>query len=44
MLQFLRASFMVRIGEQENVETLDKAEQRKVMLKSAEDSLRNSLV
>ena len=36
--------FLVRLGEQENVEILDKAEQRKQMLKLAEESLRASLL
>jgi hypothetical protein len=36
--------FLVRLGEQENVEILDKAEQRKQMLKLAEEGLRASLL
>lgn len=42
-LQFLRASLLVRIGENQNVENLDKAEKRKEVLKAAEDTLRASL-
>jgi len=34
----------VRLGEQENLEILDKAEQRKQMLKLAEEGLRASLL
>jgi len=36
--------FLVRLGEQENVEILDKAAQRKQMLKLAEEGLRASLL
>lgn len=43
LLQYLRASFIIRLGENQNVENLDKAEARKAMLKSAEDILRLSL-
>jgi len=39
----LRSSLLVRVGEQQNVENLDKAEQRRAVLKSAEDILRASL-
>ena len=34
---------LVRIGEYQNVENLDKAENRRLVLKSAEDMLRASL-
>jgi hypothetical protein len=44
MVQYLRSLFLVRIGEPENVENLDKAEARKAILKVAEESLRASLV
>ena len=42
-LQFLRASFIIRLGENQNVENLDKAEARRLILKSAEDIIRQSL-
>ena len=43
MLQFLRASILVRVGESQNVENLDKADARKQILKNAEDCTRASL-
>lgn len=43
LLQYLRSTLLVRIGESQNVENLDKADQRKTILKTAEDSLRLSL-
>lgn len=43
LLQYLRSSMLVRIGESQNVENLDKAEKRKEILKAAEDSIRGSL-
>lgn len=42
-LQFLRCAFLVRLGEQENVENLDKAGLRAQLLQAAEDGLRQSL-
>jgi len=43
LLQYLRSNLLVRIGEGQNVENLDKTEQRKTILKTAEDSIRVSL-
>jgi len=42
-LHYLRALFLVRIGETENVDVLDKAELRQNLLKTAEDLMRGSL-
>ena len=42
-LQFLRCAFLVRLGEQENVEDLEKAGLRAQLLQTAEDGLRQSL-
>ena len=42
-LQFLRCAFLIRLGEQENVEDLDKAGLRFQLLQTAEDGLRQSL-
>jgi len=39
----LRALFLVKIGEHENVEQLDKADLRNQLLKAGEDQLRQSL-
>ena len=43
LLQYLRSSLLIRLGEQQNVENLDKADARKAITKAAEDSLRASL-
>lgn len=43
LLQFLRASLLTRICEHQNVENLDKAQNRTNVLKAAEDILRASL-
>ena len=43
MLQFLRTSILVRVGENQNVENLDKADARRQILKNAEDGTRASL-
>ena len=42
-LQYLRALFLVRIGENENVESQEKSELRYSILRAAEESLRASL-
>ena len=42
-LQFLRCAFLARLGEQENVEDLEKAGLRSQLLQAAEDGLRQSL-
>lgn len=42
-LQVLRALFLVRLGETENTENLEKAELRNGLLRNAEESLRTSL-
>ena len=42
-LQYLRALFLVRLGETENVENADKAELRQQLLKTAEELMRGSL-
>lgn len=43
MVFYLRALFLVRIGEHENVENLDKADLRNQLLKAGEEQLRQSL-
>lgn len=43
LLQYLRSSLLIRLGEQQNVENLDKADARKAITKAAEDGLRASL-
>jgi hypothetical protein len=39
----LKSLLLVRLGEIENVENPEKAESRNLILKTAEDQLRNSL-
>ncbi len=42
-LQYTRALFLVRLGESENVEAPEKADFRRGLLSTAEESLRSSL-
>lgn len=42
-LHYLRALFLARIGETENVESTEKAEQRKALLTTSEEVMRASL-
>jgi hypothetical protein len=42
-LHYLRALFLARIGETENVESSEKAEQRKLLLTTSEEVMRASL-
>lgn len=44
MVHYCRAVFLLRVGESENVEALDKAELRVQILKAAEEQLRANLV
>lgn len=42
-LHYLRALFLARVGETENVESSEKAEQRKLLLTTSEEVMRASL-
>jgi hypothetical protein len=42
-LHYLRALLIIKISETENVENLEKAEQRSTLLKTAEELMRGSL-
>lgn len=42
-IHFLKSLLLVRLGEIENVESPEKSEFRNLILKTAEDQLRNSL-
>lgn len=43
LLNYLKALFVVRLGESENVEAPEKADVRISLLKNGEETLRNSL-
>jgi hypothetical protein len=42
-IHYLRCSFLIKIGEKENVESPEKNENRVALLKLAEESLRSQL-
>lgn len=44
LVQFLRCTLLIRIGESENVELPDKQDLRNQLLKAGEDSLRNGVL
>ena len=43
MIMYLRGNILLRLGENENVESLDKADLRNNLLKAAEEQYRSSL-